>query len=89
LGYFIDNFRKFVEGEALTVLRNNIQLLELSLKKLEEEKKTKSANSTESICLQSSFEFKTKVIRFEYSNFKNSEKSCNTKKLRSVNIRKD
>lgn len=45
LGYFTDNFRKFVEGNAITYLKERIKDLERSLAENEEKKKKSNSNS--------------------------------------------
>jgi hypothetical protein len=44
LGYFTDNYRKFVEGSAITTLKEKIKDLERSLIENEEKKKKSNSN---------------------------------------------
>jgi predicted nuclease with TOPRIM domain len=68
LGYFTDNFRKYVEGSGLTNIKERLKSIEKTLAKLEEEKKKAGGNTSEYICLLSSYEFKNKVISLRFRN---------------------
>jgi ABC-type uncharacterized transport system fused permease/ATPase subunit len=45
LGFFTDNFRKFVEGSAITALKERIKDLEKSVAENEERKKKSNSNN--------------------------------------------
>lgn len=61
LGYFVDNFRKFIEGDVVIDLRKRIEQIEKTLKNIEEDKKLKAQSSPEYTCFQSSIEYHTRV----------------------------
>jgi hypothetical protein len=63
LGHFVENNRKFVEGEILTQLRAEIAANEKRLEKVEEQKKLTAVHSSEHLCLQSAQEFHSRELQ--------------------------
>ena len=54
LGYFIDNCKKYIDGDLIISLREEIIEAETKLKELEDKKKLKQIPSNEMLCFVSS-----------------------------------
>ena len=55
LGYFTDNFKKFVEGTLISDLREQLNEMELDLAKLSEDKNNCESDETRYNCIVSSY----------------------------------